>query len=82
MAQATMRKRIRQYEHFLHDLYFASSVTMDAKRVGELIDNASRWSYAHRQGNGELSEREQRQLVRSAFDRLLESPHELPRPND
>ena len=67
------KEKITVYEGLLHDLHFASSVTMDSKRVGEILDKISRWSYAHRQGNGELSNVEQQELIDKAFQKLKES---------
>jgi len=63
--------KVRQYENFLHALQMGAEVTMNGEMVGDLIGNACRWSYAHRQGNGELSDEEQQDLVNAAFDKLL-----------
>lgn len=68
----TMRQKIEKYEHFLHQLNMAASITMDKDRVAELIDQACRWSYAHRIGNGELTDAQQQRIVNAAFDKLGE----------
>lgn len=70
MPRITQREKIRMYERLLHDLYFASHVTMDSKRVGTLLENIGRWSYSHRAGNGQLSDRQQNEMINSAFRKL------------
>ena len=37
-----------------------------------LINNACNWSYAHRVGNGELSDEEQSKIIEEAFHKLCE----------
>jgi hypothetical protein len=63
--------KLVMYEKFLHAVQMHAEVTMNGAVVHQLIANACRWSYAHRQGNGELSEQEQHALVEQAFHNLL-----------
>jgi hypothetical protein len=42
--------------------------------VRELVHNADDWSYMHRVGNGEPSEREQQRLITKAFWKLCDTP--------
>lgn len=63
--------KIKKYEEFLHALNYAV-VAGNTARVEDLVDNAVRWSYAHRQGNGELTDAEQRGLVEQAFYKLTD----------
>lgn len=42
--------------------------------VQELVTNADMWSYMHRAGNGELSEKEQREIINSRFYKLCDTP--------
>jgi hypothetical protein len=65
--QPTMREKIEVYEQLLHDLHFHSSVTMNHQAVMALLNKISSWSYAHRQGNGEYSEKEQNDVINHAF---------------
>lgn len=62
--------KIRVYEQFLHSLNMYAAIVMDGQKVKKLIDNACRWSYAHRAGNGELTEEEQDNLITNAFGAL------------
>ena len=68
----TMKQKIVMYESFLHQLQRNSMVTMNGKNVEKLINNACSWSYAHRIGNGELSDKEQREAVERAFNKLTD----------
>jgi hypothetical protein len=68
----TQQEKIIKYELFLHYLQMYAEVTLDNKRVKKLIERACSWSYAHRQGNGELTNAEQRKLIKAAFDKLTD----------
>ena len=68
----TDKEKIAIYEDILHDLHFASSVVMNSGRVAEILDAISRWSYAHRQGNGELSDQDVMLNISKATKRLAE----------
>lgn len=68
---AELREKVQVYELMMHKIQMNAAVIMDHEVVGDFINNICRWSYAHRQGNGELSEAEQDNLIRQAFDRLL-----------
>ena len=65
------KEKIAVYESMFHALHFAQ-VAMNPERVGKLLDSISAWSYAHRQGNGELTDEEQRELIEQAFKRMKE----------
>jgi hypothetical protein len=69
----TQDEKIIKYEMFLHCLQMYAEVTLDHERVKKLIARACTWSYAHRQGNGELSEAEQCELIDAAFDKLTDT---------
>ena len=62
-----MHEKIEVYEALLHDLYFHSTVTMRHDAVMDCLNRIGAWSYAHRQGNGEFSEKEQQELVDHHF---------------
>lgn len=72
VRMTTLKEKVEVYESLLHALHFASSVTMNHERVGELLGLISNWSYAHRQGNGELSCKEQMECVSRAFLKMKE----------
>ena len=61
------------YERYLHALSIMCTCT-DNFGVKELITNADIWSYAHRVGNGELSDDEQQKVIDKAFWKLLDTP--------
>jgi len=70
-------ERLIMYEGFLHDLNTFASITMDKRAVGDLISNACDWSYAHRVGNGMLTDEEQEEIISKAFWKLRNiSAHE------
>lgn len=59
-------ERIFHMESVLHQLN-AARIAGNDKAINQLLDRIDDWSYAHRQGNGTLSIREQEQLIRKAF---------------
>jgi len=66
----TLREKAEVYEDLLHSLQMYAAVTMDQAAVAHAISIVCDWSYAHRSGNGELTEDEQERRVRYHFDRL------------
>lgn len=68
----TKNEKIKKYEEILHTIQLYAEVTMDEKRLQKLISNICCWSYAHRVGDGFLSESEQEELIERQFDKLLE----------
>lgn len=68
----TQKQKIAQYEKFLHMLQLNAEVVMNKDNVGKLISRACAWSYAHRAGNGELSEKEQQAMIDRTFEKLTE----------
>lgn len=69
---ALLSEKVATYEQLLHHIQLHADVTMNATAVHQLIVNICDWSYAHRVGNGELSDLEQNEYIKRAFDRLLE----------
>jgi hypothetical protein len=49
-------------------------VASDNEGIKKLLRNIDRWSYMHRCGNGELSEKEQQELIDRAFWKLNNLP--------
>ena len=65
----TQRDRLRVYEKFMHQMsiYVTAMHSEKIKQGVQLIDN---WSYAHRCGNGEYSERQQRKIVEDVIRKM------------
>jgi len=64
------KEKIEMYEKFLH--YINTCVTCaNNERIKDLVHNADMWSYAHRAGNGELSDEEQQNRINANFWNLL-----------
>lgn len=61
------------YEQFLHNLQMYS-VCGRGDLIQILVDNACSWSYAHRVGNGEYSDKKQDKLVAANFWKLTTVP--------
>jgi len=73
MKTPTLKQKVDQYESFLHKINsFIVSCNNDG--IKELVENADNWSYSHRIGNGELSDRKQQQAINNAFWKLLDTP--------
>lgn len=73
MKTPTLKQKIEQYESFLHKIN-ACLMSGDHESVRELVENADNWSYAHRVGNGEHSDRKQQQIINNTFWKLLDTP--------
>lgn len=57
------------YQHVLHQLHFLSE--FGSSNFGVLMMRIKDWSYAHRRGNGELSDEEQDALIEAAYQRMI-----------
>lgn len=77
VENAMLLEKVKIYEQLLHRIQLNAAVTMNEKVVHQLIGNICNWSYAHRVGNGELSEEEQNQYIKRAFDKLLEIKRDI-----
>jgi hypothetical protein len=69
----TLKQKVQVYEQFLHKISMACTIG-DNLMLQELIANADNLSYAHRQGNGMLSEKEQQGLINDKFIKLCDTP--------
>lgn len=74
MKKPTNKEKIMMYERFLDTLALYADV--GSSNLGRLISNASNWSYAHRVGNGELTEKQQEEIVAKKFWKLLDMEDE------
>jgi hypothetical protein len=73
MKKPTLKQKVQMYEAFLHKINMAC-ICMDNLAIQELVQNADAWSYAHRQGNGMLSEKKQQGLINDKFFKLCDTP--------
>lgn len=67
----TLKLKVQKYEEFLHAINYAVTAC-NHERVRKLVDNAFKWSYAHRCGNGEYTDEEQQEIIDRALARLTE----------
>lgn len=63
-------EKVEVYEQLLHDIQLYAEVVMDHETMKKLIGIVCSWSYAHRAGNGELSDAEVSKQVKYQFDKL------------
>lgn len=68
----TKKEKIQKYEELLHKIQMCAEVTMDNEKLKRLISNICDWSYAHRAGDGVLSERQIKKNVELKFNKLTE----------
>ena len=68
-----MRDKINVYESVLHKIQMLREVAMNKEALMELLDIIGSWSYAHRSGNGELSDTKQQERIDYQFNRLMEN---------
>ena len=69
--QPTLKEKVKMYEQFLHNIALYAE-TGNNSLVQDLINNAADWSYSHRVGNGELSEKQQDQIIAAKLWKLLD----------
>lgn len=58
------------FRRVFHYINTHAAITMNAERMQEIIGAICSWSYAHRCGNGELSDEEQQARIDSAFYKI------------
>lgn len=73
MKTPTNKQKIEMYESFLHRIN-SFLISGNNEGIGELIQNADDWSYSHRRGNGELSDRDQQKIINNTFWKLCDTP--------
>ena len=65
-----MEKENEVFHQVFHHINTHAAITMNADKMQEIIWAICSWSYAHRSGNGELSNEEQQARVDCAFGRI------------
>jgi predicted ATP-grasp superfamily ATP-dependent carboligase len=66
----TVKEKVAVYESMLHSIQMHAVVNMNPAAVQEMINRICAWSYAHRVGNGELSDKQIQERVDTAFWRF------------
>lgn len=61
--------RRKAYERFFHRMSIACTA-FDSDKVREGVSLIDSWSYAHRCGNGEFTEREQQRMIDRVVERM------------
>jgi hypothetical protein len=74
VKKPTLEEKVEVYENFLHALNMYMLCGSNYA-ISMLLQNAEKWSYAHRMGNGELSEEEVERNVNKQFWKLLDIPN-------
>ena len=67
---AKLRTENEVFHQVFHHINLHASITMNAEKMQGIIGVICSWSYAHRSGNGELTDEEQQARVDYAFDRI------------
>ena len=73
IKKPTLKQKVEMYEKFFHDIQMYST-SGQVGLIQILINNACDWSYAHRVGNGELSEKQQNNIIAKKFWKLTTVP--------
>lgn len=71
MKNPTQRDKITMYEAFMHKISLMVT-SCNNEGIKQLVQNADRFSYAHRIGNGEYTDKEQQKIINTAFWKLLD----------
>jgi hypothetical protein len=66
----SLEKRVEVYEAVLHRLQLCQ-VSGNEIAMQKLLERIWNWSYAHRSGNGELTDEEQQERIDTAFWALV-----------
>lgn len=65
-----LKEKVEVYEKLLHSIQMYACWTLDQPPLDHLMSIIFDWSYAHRCGNGELSDEEQNDLIDFQFERM------------
>ena len=67
----TKANRLKIYESFFHRINL-HCLTMRSDKVADAVSLIDAWSYAHRSGNGELTDAQQKKQVEHVINRMKE----------
>jgi hypothetical protein len=65
----TKKQRAEILRDFVYYMGYYASVGL-GECVGDMVELAENWSYAHRRGNGELTGKEQDRHIDAAFEKI------------
>lgn len=65
-----MEKENEVFKRVFHHINTHAAITMNQEKMQEIIWTICAWSYAHRYGNGELTEEQQQARIDSAFNKI------------
>ena len=63
-------EKVQVYEAMFHDIQMYTNVILDHPPMQHMISIIGCWSYAHRQGNGEFTDKETDKLIRKHFEKM------------
>ena len=66
----TIKEKVKIYEDFFHQMQMHIEVVPNQTKVNEALGIISSWSYSHRIGNGELTNKMQKKLINSQTKRM------------
>lgn len=66
-----LEEKVKVYESLLHRMQMLA-ITGNHEKMSETIEAVCSWSYAHRSGNGELSEEEENERIQYHYNKLKE----------
>jgi len=66
----TLKEKLAIYENILHAIQLNAEICLNSDNMKKIIGRICDWSYAHRVGNGALSEEEQQNQIDTALYRL------------
>jgi hypothetical protein len=71
-TKPTLREQVQTFHAFMHIVNMECICGGMSDHIRNIMIAMDDWSYAHRRGNGEPTEREQQQMVNVAFWKLKE----------
>lgn len=63
----TEKEELALFRQLMHRIQMHYAITMDSEKVMEMLNLIAGWSYAHRVGNGQLTDEEQQHRVDNAL---------------
>ena len=66
------REELELFRHLMHRIQMHYAITLNSEEVKNMLKLIDSWSYAHRVGNGQLTEEEQQEKVDKALQNIEE----------
>lgn len=67
-----LSEKVRIYEAFFHQINQNVGILLDKAKAAEALSIICDWSYAHRCGNGQLSDKEQDKIINNQLCKMKE----------